>query len=965
MSSNKSQYASIEEEMLRLWQEEKTFENSVAQRKGKPIYSFNDGPPFANGLPHFGHSLVTGIKDSMLRYKTMRGYYVPRRNGWDCHGLPVEFAIEKEFGVSGKRQILELGIEKFNNACRDSIFRYKADWETFLMRIGRWSDYQNYYATVDRDYTESVWWVMQQVHQKGLLYRGFKSMPYCPRCETPLSNFEVNEGYRDNVADPSLFVMFELDDEDASLLAWTTTPWSLPGNAALAVKPEAVYVYVEVILDDGKAKTLILAKDRLAVLNVETYKLVKELTGSELIGKSYKPLFNLTNLESHKGHQNLYKVWPAEFVSIEDGSGVLHVAPAFGEDDLSLGQANNFPVLSTVDHGGHIKGGIGFDEVKGKFFKGADSIIIEHLTKAGKVYAAETTHHTYPFCYRCDSPLLYYAINTWFIRVSVIKKEMLKTANEINWIPRHIKPGRFGKWLEGARDWAISRNRYWGAPMPIWANIEDPNDYIVVGSIEELKKLAGDDIKVDDLHRPYIDDISFKKDGKTYQRIEDVIDCWFESGSMPVAQLHYPFENKKEFQEYFPADFIIEGLDQTHLWFYVQHVIATILFNKPAYKNVIVNGIIMAADGKKLSKRLKNYPPTDDVFDNEGADSWRLYLLSSTQATETADYMRFDRRGMLDVQRNILGTLMNSYKFFKLYADIDAWKPAVKLAVPKSDNILDQWILNRLAETIAEITKQADDYKIAHSLEALFVLIDDLSNWYIRRSRRRFWKSEDDSDKQNAYATLHYTLITVNQLLAPWAPFVSDSIYRDLVKDMTMPKSVHLTDWPETQPVDKKLINNMKLVRDYINQGLAQRAAAGIKVRQPLSEVLIPQVPKEIEPIVADELNVKEVKSSPKNKAVKLDTKLSKDLLAEGSIRELVRFIQNARKHANLQVEDRITLRLYTDDKLIASAIDEYQDTIKHETLATEFSISEPKDQDYQETISINDSLIVIAIDKV
>ncbi|MEI6237506.1 MAG: isoleucine--tRNA ligase, partial [Candidatus Saccharibacteria bacterium] len=684
----KSKFAEDEERILDLWDKEQTFKKSLDNRRGSPIFSFYDGPPFANGMPHFGHSLVTSIKDSIGRYKTMRGYYVERRNGWDCHGLPVEFAIEKQFGVSGKKQILELGLEKFNSACRDSVFNYKSDWEQFFTRIGRWTDTANAYATIDTSYTESVWWVLKQIHEKGLLYKGYKSMPYCPRCETPLSNFEVNEGYKDDTIDPSLYVKFKLKNEDASLLGWTTTPWSLPGNAAIAVKPDEKYIYVSYQTDDSLEDIIVLAKKRLSVLDEQNFKIIKEVNGSDLVGKEYLPLFELDNIKIYEGRENLYKIWAADFVSIEDGTGVLHVAPSFGEDDLNLGLNHNIPVLQTVDNAGHITGDIGFKDIKGKFFKQADKPVIEHLTKKDMVFSAETLRHTYPFCYRCESPLLYYAISTWFVSVASIRDKLLENAQQINWVPEHIKNGRFGKWLEGARDWAISRNRYWGAPMPIWVNVEDECDYIVVGSIDELKELAGDDIDVDDLHRPFIDKIEIIKDGKTYKRVEEVLDCWFESGSMPIAQQHFPFENAKKFDQAFPADFIQEGLDQTRLWFYVLHVISTILFEKPAYKNVLVNGMIMAADGQKLSKRLKNYPAVNDVFAKEGADTLRLYLLSNYQAV-SADYMRFNRDAMKDLNRNVLGTLHNSFRFYKMYAEIDGWKPPKLLVQPDVTNVLD------------------------------------------------------------------------------------------------------------------------------------------------------------------------------------------------------------------------------------------------------------------------------------
>jgi len=986
MADSRSPFSQIEEDIQKVWAKEKTFEKSVKNREGQELFSFYDGPPFANGLPHFGHSLVTSIKDSMLRYKTMQGYYVPRRNGWDCHGLPVEFAIEKQFGVSGKKQIMELGLEKFNAACRDSIFTYKDDWEQLLQRVGRWSDYEHYYATVDTSYTESVWWALSEIHKKDLLYKGYKSAPYCPRCETPLSNFEVNEGYKDDVSDPSLYVKFKLTDEDASLLAWTTTPWSLPGNAAIAVHPTQSYVYVTYTDDNGQSDTVILAKSRLSVLDEQEYKVIKEVKGTELVGKSYLPLFKVDSVSGVKtSADDLYKVWPAEFVSTEEGTGVLHVAPAFGEDDLNLGQKHHLPVLSTVDKSGHLVAGIGFPEVTGKFFKGADKPIIEHLTKQGQVFAAETFKHTYPFCWRCETPLLYYAINSWFIKVSAIRFDLVKTAEQINWVPDHIKKGRFGKWVAGARDWAVSRNRYWGAPLPVWVNEKDESDYIVVSSIEELKELAGEHIKVDDLHRPFIDNITFTKDGKKYKRVDEVLDCWFESGCMSFAQYHYPFENKQEFKRSFPADFIIEGLDQTRLWFYVQHVVNTILFDSPAYRNVVVNGIIMAADGQKLSKRLKNYPPLEEVFEDEGADSLRLFLLSSTQATQTADYLRFNREALKDLNRKVLGTLLNTMRFFTMYAEIDGWKPSKTLTAPISTNVLDEWLLARLNEAIAAVTKQADDYKIAHAIEPIFALIDDTSNWYVRRSRRRFWKSEDDGDKQAAYATLHYVLVVTMQLLAPWAPFISDHLWRQLTEGVDLPASVHLSDWPKASKTDTKLLWEMKTTRDLINDGLSQRAAAGIKVRQPLADAKLEgslPIRDDMKQIMADELNVKQVTFSRPTPitgktpfvevparpsgllpgSIKLNTKLTDELKAEGLMRELVRFVQNARKKAGLNVEDRIHLGLEANSKDIVDAIKQFETTIKSETLAVD--LNSLKAYDYQETVKIEDSELKIAIQK-
>lgn len=969
----KSESAQAEEEILRLWQHENTFEKSLEHRKGSPYFSFNDGPPFANGLPHFGHSLVTAIKDSILRYKTMRGYYAPRRNGWDCHGLPVEYDVEKQLGISGKKQILDFGLDKFNKACRDSIFRYKAEWEALLERLGRWSDYEHYYATVDTSYTESVWWTLSEIHKKGLLYRGLKSVPYCPRCETPLSNFELNEGYRDNVPDPSVFVLFPLkDDSQTKLLAWTTTPWTLPANAALAVKADADYVYVRLKSDDS---TLVLAKERLDVLELRgsDYKLLKTVKGQELVGKYYLPLYRLPESKLNQSQlTKAHQVFTDENVSLEDGTGILHVAPRYGEADLALGLAQDLPLLQSVDGSGHLV--LGPEKALGKFFKDADEFIIADLSLSGRVFAAEIAQHTYPFCWRCDTPLMYFATSTWFVAVTKVKDELIQTAKEIKWTPAHIKEGRFGKWLEGARDWAISRNRYWGAPMPIWANVSDPDDYLVVSSIEELKSLAGKGIKIDDLHRPYIDDISFQKNGKTYNRIEEVLDCWFESGSSPYGQWHYPFEGQEVVKESLPADFVTEGLDQTRLWFYVQHVISTILFKRPAFKNVVVNGMILAADGQKLSKRLRNYPPIEEIFNKEGADSLRLYLLSSPQATETADYLRFYRDAVTDIQRNILITLEHSYKFFKTYADLDQWR-AEKLEPPLSENILDQWILARLGETIAESTKSADNFRIAHAIEPVFSLVDDLSNWYIRRSRRRFWRSQNDNDKLQAYATLHYVLVRLCQLLAPWAPFISDKLWRGLVEGREFPLSVHLSDWPsvkEPNNASQKVLEDMRKVREAVAQGLSQRAEAKIKVRQPLRGAVVYGIdilPPQLIEVIRDELNVKVVSPSAGDSnqvmvRTELDTKLTDDLKAEGIARELIRHIQNARKSAGYNVEDRISLRVETDSTSIVGAFKKFKDTIFAETLTTSGLRQEEKPE-YTQEVEIEGQVVGIALKRV
>ncbi len=928
----------LEEGTLSQWNKHKIFEKSLAMRKDAPSFSFYDGPPFANGLPHFGHSLVTAIKDAMGRYKTMRGYYVERRNGWDCHGLPVEYEIEKKFGISGKKQILELGLDKFNAACRESVFTYKHEWEAFFERIGRWTDTEHAYATIEPKFIESVWWALAEVHKRDLLYRGHKTMPYCPRCETPLSNFELNEGYREGVEDPSLYVKFKLKDDDAYLLAWTTTPWSLPGNAALAVNPKASYVRIQLKDDDGQNEELILAQSRLGVLDAQ-YEIIEKIPAQQLVGKHYEPLFKIKDLKSDK---NIYKVWDADFVSIEDGTGVLHVAPAFGEDDMALGEEHNLPVLRTIDSSGHVTDQVEGGHFRGMFFKEADSHIIEYLTEQNLVYSAETLTHIYPFCYRCDSPLLYYAVTTWFIKVSSMREELLEKAQSINWTPAHVKNGRFGKWLEGARDWAISRNRYWGSPLPIWVNEDDQDDYIVISSVDELKKLAEGNPDLTDLHRPGIDDVIIKKDGKIYRRVEEVLDCWFESGSMPYGSFHYPFENKEKFEASFPADYVGEGLDQTRLWFYVLHVLSTIIFDRPAYKHVIVNGMILASDGQKLSKRLKNYPPIEDVFANEGADALRYYLLSSPATV--GDYMRFSRDGLRDVSRNIFMTLYNSASFLSLYAEVDQWEP-VNLGRPTQlKNPLDQWMLARLDQTIELVTEGADAYNIARAIRPLADLVDDLSNWYVRRSRRRFWKSENDADKEEAYKTLYYTLVTMTQLFAPWAPFISDYIYMQLTQGVPdTAKSVHLTDWPKAAKEDTNIIEQMSRLRELVAEGLAQRAGSQIKVRQPLSSVTLNEkdhFSPELEGIIKDELNIKEIIYSKKtSNDITVDLKLNEALLSEGLVRDLVRHIQTTRKKIGLEVEDRIDLKITTKDKKLESAITQFTDLIKAEVLATSLKV--------------------------
>ena len=973
--------AEIEEQMLDLWEKQGTFEKSLDNRKDGELFSFYDGPPFANGTPHYGHLEQTTIKDTVTRYKTMRGYYVPRRVGWDTHGLPVEYAIERELGFKGKKDIVEFGVDKFNQLCRDSVFKYKDVWEKMFRRVGRWADYQNTYATLDESYIESVWWVFKTIYDKGYVYKDFRSSPYCPRCATPLSNFELNQGYQDDVQDPSLFVKFKLKNEDAYLLGWTTTPWSLPGNAAIAVKPEAEYVYVRVADDDGQEEVLVLARNRLEVLNVEDYRIEKEVTGQDLVGLEYEPLFELKDFGKDANTADLYKVWPAEFVSTEDGSGVLHVAPAFGEDDLNLAKANNLPILLTIDENGHVVTNQGLPEdIAGKFFKGADQPIIAHLTHKNLVYAAETISHTYPFCWRCDTPLLYYATDNWLVKVTDFKDSLVDNNMKINWTPGHIQTGRFGKWLDNARDWGISRNRFWGAPLPIW--ITDDGEITVVGSVKELKERAVDPSKVGDLHRPYVDDIEIKTDsGKIAKRIPEVFDCWFESGSMPYAQDHYPFADKDQWEKGFPADFVAEAIDQTRGWFYTLHALGTALFDKPAFKNVICSGWIVAADGEKLSKRKKNYAPMDEVFDQYGVDTMRFFMASSPLMN--GEDTRFSVDFLRDVQRNVFMSFNNVFSFYKLYADVDKYKPQNPGVEPSSDNLLDQWMLARLNQAVAEVTAGMEEYRLDKAARPITDLLDDTSNWYVRRSRRRFWKSEDDADKTSAYNTLHYVLLTTSQLLAPFAPFLSDHVWRQMVQGTDLLESVHLSDWPSVKEPDStshKLLEEMRVARLVVQNGLSSRAHHGIKVRQPLKSLTYScklELRPEVEDIIADETNVKEVKYDSNYTTFEIsvgdqtaettgvragvDSEITPELKAEGLARELTRAIQSARKKARFNVEDRINLRLETDSTEVNETIAKFKDLIYAETLTTGELTGEGE---HSETVKLDGQEVIISLSR-
>lgn len=942
----KSQTALAEEAMLTAWKKEKTFEKSVSQRKGKPLFSFYDGPPFANGKPHWGSLMTSVLKDAVPRYKTMRGYYVPRRFGWDCHGLPPELLAEKELGVSGKKAIHEYGVDKFNNYCRQSVLRFTDVWHHYVERIGRWVDFDDDYRTMDSSYTESVLWAFKELYNKGLVYEGERVVPYSYGAQTALSNFEtrLDDSYRDR-EDITATVKFRLAD-GRYVLGWTTTPWTLPSNMLLAVGSNIDYVEVE--LDEEKYILAEAALERYPEL--DDAEVVRRMSGNKLVGMTYQPLFDY-----FKDAKAAFRVVAADFVNTEEGSGVVHIAPGHGEDDYWLGKREAVPVISPVDDEGRFT-----DDVKdyaGRLVFDANNEIIADLQKQKKLFKSQLYIHKYPHCWRTDVPIIYRAMSAWFVDVPKIKDQMLRANKEIDWYPTNVKDGAFGNWLSGAREWNISRKRFWGAPIPVWKT--DDGETVVVGSMKELKELAVDPDKVVDFHRPYIDDVVIKtKDGRLAHRVEDVFDCWFESGSMPYAQMHYPFENKKRFDEGFPADFITEYTGQTRGWFYNLHVLAVALFGKPAFKHAVAHGIILGNDGRKMSKHFGNYPELDPTFNTIGADAVRYYLLGS--ALFSGDTAAFDDKALVEAQRNVIQRLKNVASFFSMYAQVDKWKPAKTLTRPSSDNVLDTWMVARLDLATKEVTEHADAYETPKAIKVITDLLDDTSNWFVRRSRRRFWKSEDDGDKQHAYHTLHYTLVRLSQLMAPWAPFVADEVWRQVTPGMDLPKSVHLSDWPEVHDVDTKVLTDMQAVRDVITEGLAVRAAQKIKVRQPLAKVSVPKLPTAYRDILAEELNVKEVAFGAKE--LHLDTALTDALKAEGVMRDLVRHIQSLRKTAGLNVDDRIVLSVKSADELVRRAVADFEKVIKQETLAVEIA----KDmQEHAAEAKIDGMAVKISLSKV
>ncbi len=901
MSQLSEQFSFVEAEhkTIEFWEKQRIFEKSLEQTKGKAPYIFYDGPPFATGLPHHGHLLASTLKDIAPRYFTMKGHYVERRFGWDCHGLPVENEIDKKLGMSAQDAVKELGVKGYNDQCRSIVQKYTSEWRKTITRMGRWVDFDNDYKTMDTPFMESVWWALKSLWDKGLVYRGTKVVPFSTKLGTVLSNFEAGLDYRD-VQDPSVTVLFKLDDEDAYFAAWTTTPWTLPSNLGLCVGPEIEYVKVK---DEELGKNIYLAKARLEHYGKKKkLEIIEELKGSDLKGKTYQPLFNYFSQLKADG---CFQVFVDDYVTTESGTGIVHNAPGFGEDDNRvMKEAGVLSVVCPVKDNGHFS-----DEVidyANTHVKEADKEIIKDLKKNGVLYEQASYVHSYPFCYRTGTPLIYRAIPSWYVSVEKIKDQLIESNKQINWVPDHIQEGRFGKWLENARDWAISRNRVWGTPLPIWINDENEN-MICVGSIAQLKELSG--VELSDLHREFTDNIEFKIEGEvgTYKRVPEVLDCWFESGSMPYAQIHYPFENKEVFEKGFPAEFIAEGLDQTRGWFYTLTVLSSALFKKPAFKNVIVNGMVLAADGKKMSKSLRNFTPPDTLLEEYGADALRLYLINS--GLVKAEEQRFTDDGIKDMVRRVLLPWFNAYKFFKTYADVDGWQPEKDSL--QGENITDQWVLSKLQTLTKNVTQEMEAYKLYNVVPSLFSFIDDLTNWYIRLNRRRFWEEGLKDDKKAAYTTLYKTIKTISTLMAPFAPFLAEHIFQGL-KSLGAEKteSVHLCSYPLAQEelINPLLEDAVDRMQQVILLGRQKRNQVKVKVKTPLScltiihkdQTLLDEI-KRLEFYIKTELNIKTIKyTTSEDQYIKLYSKPNSPLLGKklgkefGKYRKLIESLSSA-----------------------------------------------------------------------